>query len=122
MIEEESVPQDGDTTATTFDKLITGVSPAVAQRGHDNATKKERKPRTPRGRRQKTTLEVATTNETAWRTALFLAGCTDMSSKEQVGRAARRIAIERMPDGSIQPVVCNSPEHQKQLQAIYNAK
>lgn len=122
MIEEGRVPSHDDAAATTFVKLITGVSPVVAQRGHDNATKKGQKPRIPRGRRQKITAEVASTNQAAWRTALFLAGCSDMSSKEQVGHAARRIAIERTPDGSIHPVVCNNPEQKIKLQAIYDAK
>lgn len=122
MIEEGSVPSHSDAETTTFDKLITGVSPKAAQQAHDNATAKEQTPRAPRRRRQKPPLGIAGTNEAAWRTALFLAGCTDMNSKEQVGKAARRIAIERTADGAIHPVVCNNHEQKLRLQAIYDAQ
>jgi hypothetical protein len=45
-----------------------------------------------------------------------------MSSKEQVGRAARLIAIERTPDGAIHPVVCNNYEQKLHFQALYDAR
>lgn len=63
---------------------------------------------------------VTNVSQTEWQAALRIAGCKNLASADQRKAAAALIARKPEIDGSISLVVCNSPEHRKRLQAIYD--